>query len=430
MGTVLFCAANIFVLIGLVWSSARRMSREHDERSTADLALRELNAALEGRIAERTSNLEMLNERLSLATAVARVGVWEWNLATETVTWDAMMFEIYGFPALAGATSYSRSFAPMPLETWSAAICPEDLPLAEAALRKVIDEKGQGSMEFRIVRKDGTVRCLLAMQKVILDGRGDACRLIGVNTDITAGKQREQELSASLATSDHALKKLADQQFALDQHAIVAVTDVQGTIVYANDKFCAISQYSREELIGQNHRILNSGHHPKEFFRQMYQTIGNGQVWHDEICNRAKDGSIYWVDATIVPFLDQDGKPRQYVAIRTDITGRKNVEAALVTSHTNQIRFKDEFLSHVSHELRSPLTAIKQFANILLCGWSGELSPEQREFLQIVLKNVLQLQSMIDDLLEVTRLETGKLSVEPESVSVADAATYCFRPSS
>lgn len=154
--------------------------------------------------------------------------------------------------------------------------------------------------------------------------------LLGVTIFLKTHKDLRKEASLRQRAEEYwksALTELKYQKFALDKHAFVVVTDIQGRITYANAKFCEISGYALEELIGHDHLIMNSGQHPKGFFKEMYRTIAKGGTWHNEVCNRTKDGHLYWMETTVVPFMNSDGKPESYISIRTDITQRKAVDA-------------------------------------------------------------------------------------------------------
>jgi PAS domain S-box-containing protein len=152
------------------------------------------------------------------------------------------------------------------------------------------------------------------------------------------------------------LRELRHVKHALDRAAIVAVTDAFGRLLAVNDKFCEISKYARHELIGQDHRIVNSGHHPKPFMAALWQRISSGGVWRGELLNRAKDGGLYWVDTTIVPFLDDDGVPYQFLAIHYDITDRKRAEAQLRDQAL--LAQIGEMAAVIAHEVKNPLTGI------------------------------------------------------------------------
>ena len=209
---------------------------------------------------------------------------------------------------------------------------------------------------------------------------------------------------------DRSVKDLADTTFALDQAAIVAVTDVKGRIMSVNDKFVEISGYSREELIGQDHRLINSSYHSKEFIRNLWQTIANGRIWRGELRNRAKNGSYYWVDTTIVPFLDERGKPYQYMAIRYDITDRKRSEELL--REQGALARLGEMAAVVAHEVKNPLAGIRGALQVI-----GGRLPEQSRDRAIIGDVVVRLDALneiVHDLLVFARpreLRLGPVSV-------------------
>lgn len=292
--------------------------------------------------------------------------------------------------------------------------------------------------EIKNRAKDGSFYWVDTTIVPFLDEDGKPRQYVAIRADITERKRGEEQLSASF-------KEIGDLKAALDEHAIVATTDPQGTITFVNDKFCAISKYSREELLGRDHRIINSGFHPKEFIRDLWTTIAAGRVWKGEIKNRAKDGSFYWVDTTIVPFLNKDGKPYQYVAIRADITERKqqslqhlrqsnealaaaNRELVFQVAEKGKLadelaiinaeltRSKDalegsnvelaQFAYIASHDLQTPLRNISGFVQLLQENYADKLDDQARDWIRRTVQSSAQMHTLIRDVLEYSRVDS------------------------
>lgn len=342
----------------------RELARQVDQRLRAESDLRQSQEELEKRVAERTQALEASNrafeselterrraedalgesrEQFRATFEQAAVGLAHVDTDGHWLRVNRRLCAIVGFTA----DELAR-------RTFQDITHPEDLETDLVQVRRMLaGEIDTYSLEKRYLHKEGSVVWIQLTVSMVRDTGGQPKYFIAVVEDITGRRKADAQLRMSL-------KEVNELKAALDEHAIVAITDPKGRITYVNDKFCAISRYSREELIGQDHRLINSSFHSKEFIRDLWTSIAQGRVWKGEIRNRAKDGSFYWVDTTIVPFLDDHGRPFQYVAIRADITERKNAEQAIKES----LREKETLLKEIHHRVKNNMQLVSSLLQL------------------------------------------------------------------
>ena len=366
---------------------------------------------------------------LESVAAVAGVGGWEVDLERLEPIWTAYTREIHEVPA---------DFVPNMDEAINF-YAPEYRDMVTQSVEHCIATGQPFEFEAELITAKERRVWVRSVGRAVMEN-GKTVKLIGAFQDITKQKTTQETLSATLAEKQHALNALYAYQSALDEHAIVGITDARGTITFVNDKFCEISGYDEHELIGQNHRILNSGHHEQAFFEHMWKTIRHGQAWQGEICNRAKSGEEYWVNTTIVPIMDNDGKPEQFVSIRHDITSRIRTHKALA-ARTQQLETtsrrlekelgrraetaeklqdsmrqaeaaniaKSQFLATMSHELRTPMNGIMGMLDLAL---RSELTASQTQQLETARQSAGILLQLLNDILDLSKLEEGQVEFE------------------
>ncbi|HXN75935.1 MAG TPA: PAS domain S-box protein [Gemmatimonadaceae bacterium] len=287
--------------------------------------------------------------------------------------------------------------------------------------------------ELTYIRKDRSRFPAVVSVTALRDAQDAIIGYLLIGTDNTARKHAEEALLKAGALQNAIFNSATFSSIATDVNGVIQIFNVGAermlgyTAAEVVNKITPADLYDPEEAIARAHALsIELGIPIAPGFEVVSAKASRGIEDIYELTKIRKDGSRFPAVVSVTALRDPQDAIIGYLLIATDNTARKRLEEVLEQIRQDQMRFKDEFLSHVSHELRSPLTAIKQFTNILLGGLAGELNKEQREYQQIVLRNIRQLQSMIDDLLEVTRLETGKLTVEPERLSVLMAVTDSF----
>ncbi|MCB1190340.1 MAG: PAS domain S-box protein [Leptospiraceae bacterium] len=306
-------------------------------------------------------------------------------------------------------------------------IYPDDRENVKLELYTSITMKKESVISsYRMIKKDKSYIWVETNSKPIYNSNKTLVNIQASTRDISERKR-------AMLSIKKAYDEVTAYQTALNNSAIIAYTNPEGVITEVNDKFCKISKYSKEELIGQTHRILNSGIHPKEFFSDLWDTISKGDVWKGEICNKNKEGGLHWLDTTILPFLDENKKPFQYLAIRFDITTQKEWREGVKGALEKEIELnelKNRFIATTSHEFKTPLTTIQSSIDILtdtIDQLSETLRPKYERHFGRINNAINRLTSLLDDILILGRLEAGRMPFRPVEVDITSLVRHVVK---
>lgn len=347
---------------------------------------------------EKEAELKLINSNklLDESQSIAKIGSWKFDLITRDLRWSKGHYQIYGLEELPSDEL---------LIAYRDRIHPDDLITIDNIVANALDTGNDLHYNYRLLLPDGSLKYILGIGIANINDQGEIIGIQGTIQDIT-----EKTLAEQIITEK--AKEINDIRSALDESSIVTITDQKGVITFVNDKFCNISKYSREELMGQYHYLDNPHYKLNKFIKNIWTTIGNGRNWQGEILNVAKDGSFYWVYSTIVPFLDKKGKPYQYIAISSDITDQKKAQKTLnnaLIDIEKKNRELDQFAYIVSHDLKAPLRAINNLSE-----WIMEDMPEMPDDVSanfgLLRGRVMRMENLINGVLDYSRI--GKTSIE------------------
>jgi polar amino acid transport system substrate-binding protein len=382
--TVLLALGSLVFAVVIEERASRALQKSHDE--------------LEIRVEERTAELSESEERFSLAVKAAGGGLWDLEPQTSKIWYSERFKELLGYSAEESEDTFPG---------WENSLHPDDHDAIVAKLQNHLDNRAPFNEVIRMRCKSGEYRWYRTMGQALWDESGQASRMAGSIVDITEGKHaQDQARKLSRATEN--------------SPASVVITAKDGTIEYVNPTFCKVTGYTLEEAIGNNPRVLKSGNLPESFYKKLWDTILAGKTWRGDFINKKKNGEEYWESASISPIKSNEGEITHFVAVKQDITERKQMEEELIRARQtadDANKAKGDFLANMSHEIRTPMNAVIGMAHLAL---KTDLSPKQRDYLKKIQSSANALLGIINDILDFSKIEAGKMDIETVDFNLED----------